>query len=181
MSNPDIEVSRVIYGTDFLAACAEFDFVQPDPEGLISALERGALAGLVARLGGTAIGTVFIGMGGVAPGDAAFYGAMQKIDPEGKTPPIYALKVSDEYPHQGGGTALMLAAEKVIIQDRSLPNKVCLTVQTTAKPALKLYKKLGYEDRGMIIVEDALIPDDQDGWGRGTVESVVMTKDLQSE
>ena len=184
MSNPDIEVSRVIHGADLLSAFAEFDLFPLEPERWAANIDNGANIGLIARsikLGRQAVGTGTLRREGVLPHETAFRETLHGVYQDEETPAFYGLMVSELVRRHGFGRAIMLAAEKVVIQDPNLPNRIGLTVQTTNKAGRALYKDLEYKKHGIIKVENVPVLGDDGVWTPRTVKSVVMSKDLQSE
>ena len=74
-------------------------------------------------------------------GYVAFYGTIESID-------IFEVAIKKEYQGQGFGEKLLIESMKDLIEDKKnieIKNKFLLEVNEKNKKALKLYKKIGFE------------------------------------
>lgn len=156
MANPDIEVTKIINGSELLPAWRECRFWTPHPDAWPPAIEAGTNAALIARsrsLGRKAVGSVTIRWDGPVRQEPTVRDYLEELYPDELTPVIYALHVQRMHRGRGVGRALMKAAEKTIVQQRDAPNRAALNVKVDNEHAIRLYDSLGYQFRKIITVD----------------------------
>ena len=111
MKVPGVDVAPVS-PSKLLDAWEELGLRVPGAELWPEAVEQGTNDVLIARLGGSAIGSVSIMWNGPIRVDTAFRDVTDRLYPRERVPAVYVLHVQEEHRRRKVGRALMLGVEK---------------------------------------------------------------------